>query len=78
MKLKDKAKEEFIVGLWELVHGYQVKDNCGIFAVYNISTSVCSREKEEWSRVLRCSGNGGRAYMDVSAAKSDVINVVVA
>ena len=39
--------------------------------------SVCAGEKE-WSRVLGCSGNGGRVYMDVSAAKSDVINVVVA
>lgn len=35
------------------------------------------REKERKSRGL-CSGNGGRVYMDVSAAKSDVINVVVA
>lgn len=32
----------------------------------------------EYSRVLGYSGNGGRVYMDVSVAKSDVINVVIA
>lgn len=41
--------------------------------------SVCVAEAE-LSRVLHLcrKGGGGRVYMDVSAAKSDVINVVVA
>lgn len=44
-----------------------------------IYTHICGQCRErEQGRVLGCSGNGGRVYRDVSAAKSDVINVVVA
>lgn len=43
-----------------------------------IHPSVYGAEAESGRVLHLCRKGGGRVYMDVSAAKSDVINVVVA
>lgn len=48
-----------------------------IHSIYCVCVCL-GTEGERKSRVLGCSGKGGRVNMDVSAAKSVVINVVIA
>lgn len=48
------------------------------FVCYRTYTSVCCGEKKSRAEFFVVQEMGGRACMDVSAAKSDVINVVVA
>lgn len=41
-------------------------------------TSVCGMERQSGAELLLVQETGGRGSLDVSATKSDVINVVVA
>lgn len=84
MTLRGAVEEEALLHSRNNKEGNQYVDfsigRCG--ALYPLAlcirASVCGAEAET-SRVLHlCRKGGGRVYMDVSAAKSDVINVVVA
>lgn len=48
-EIEKKGKEEFIVGLWELVHEYQVKANRGLkgFSQYTTYIHLCVVEKKK-------------------------------
>ncbi len=80
--------EQCTRSLLEVLHSKQMRYNgvCaeGVFTHCQMSLgcfnsmSASSTERESGAEFLVVQEMGGRVYMDVSAAKSDVINVVVA